>query len=59
MKHNEFSQEQNQTPASAPQPTSAADLTQNEFDFAPSLAARNDRNDAFSANIESPVLLLP
>jgi hypothetical protein len=36
MKHNKFSQGQNQKPASASRPTAAADLNQNEIDFAPS-----------------------
>ena len=36
MKHNKFSRDQNQKPASASRPTLAADLNQNEIDFAPS-----------------------
>ena len=36
MKHNKFSQGQNQKPASASRPTAAADLNQNEIDFEPS-----------------------
>ena len=36
MKHNKFSQDQNQNPASASPPTAAADLNRNEFDFTPS-----------------------
>ena len=36
MKHNKFSQGQNQKLASASRPTAAADLNQNEIDFAPS-----------------------
>jgi hypothetical protein len=36
MKHNKFSQDQNQKPASASRSTAAADLNQNEIDFAPS-----------------------
>jgi hypothetical protein len=36
MKHNKFSQDQNQKPANAPRPTSAADLNQSAIDFAPS-----------------------
>jgi hypothetical protein len=35
MKHKRFSQDQNQQPASASRPTAAADLNQNEIDFAP------------------------
>ncbi len=36
MKHNKVFQHQNQTPASASQPTAAADLSQNEIEFVPS-----------------------
>jgi hypothetical protein len=36
MKHNKFSQDQNQKPAGVSLPTAAADLNQNEIDFAPS-----------------------
>jgi hypothetical protein len=36
MRHKSFSQEQNQKPAGASRPTAAADLNQNEIDFAPS-----------------------
>jgi hypothetical protein len=36
MKHNKFSQDQSQKPASASRPTAAANLNQNEIDFAPS-----------------------
>jgi len=36
MKHNKFSQEQKQKPASAPPPTAAADSMQKEIDLAPS-----------------------
>jgi hypothetical protein len=36
MKHNKFSQGQNQKPAGARQPTAAADLNQREIDLAPS-----------------------
>jgi hypothetical protein len=36
MKHQKFSQDQNKKPASASQPTAAADLNQNAIDFAPS-----------------------
>jgi len=36
MKHKNFSQNQNQKPASASRPAAAADLNQNEIDFAPS-----------------------
>ena len=36
MKHNKFSQDQNQNPAGASPPTAAADLNRNEIDFAPS-----------------------
>jgi len=36
MKHNKFSQGQNQKPAGASRPTAAADLNQNEIDFEPS-----------------------
>jgi hypothetical protein len=36
MKHKHFSPDQNQKPASASPPTAAADLNQNEIDFAPS-----------------------
>jgi hypothetical protein len=36
MKHKNVSQDQNQKPASASRPTLAADLNQNEIDFAPS-----------------------
>ena len=36
MKHNKFSQDQNQEPASASRPTAAANLNRNEIDFAPS-----------------------
>ena len=36
MKHNKFSQDQSQKPASASRPTAAADLNQNEIDFVPS-----------------------
>ena len=35
MKHNKFSQNQNQKPASASQPTVVADLIRSEIDFAP------------------------
>ena len=35
-KHNQFSQNQNQPPGSAPQPAAVADLKRNEDDFAPS-----------------------
>ena len=34
--HNQFSQNQNQPPASARQPAAGADLTRNEVDFTPS-----------------------
>ena len=36
MKHKNFSQDQNQKTAGASQPIVAADLNQNEIDFAPS-----------------------
>ena len=36
MKHNIFSQHEDQKPASPSRPTAAADSTQNEIDFAPS-----------------------
>ena len=36
MKNNKFSPDQNQKPAGASAPASAADLNQNEIDFAPS-----------------------
>jgi len=36
MKHKNFSQDQNQKPVRASQPTAAVDLNQNEIDFAPS-----------------------
>src|ERR1035437_6175482 len=36
MKHNKFSKDQNQKPASASRPTAAADLNQSGIDFAPS-----------------------
>jgi Protein of unknown function (DUF2934) len=36
MRHKSFSQDQNQKPARALRPTAAADLNQNEIDFAPS-----------------------
>ena len=36
MKHNKFSQDQNQEPITAPWPTAAAGLNQNAIDFAPS-----------------------
>ena len=36
MKHNKFSQDQNQRPASALRATAATDLNQNETAFAPS-----------------------
>jgi hypothetical protein len=36
MKHNKFSQDEDPTPASAPQPGAYADLKQNELDFVPS-----------------------
>jgi predicted subunit of tRNA(5-methylaminomethyl-2-thiouridylate) methyltransferase len=36
MKHNKFSQNQNQKPAGASETAAAADLNQNEIDFAPS-----------------------
>jgi hypothetical protein len=36
MRHKRLSQDQNQKPASASRPTAAADLNQNEIDFAPS-----------------------
>ena len=36
MKHNKLSQDHNQTLASASQPIAAADLSQNEIEFAPS-----------------------
>jgi hypothetical protein len=36
MKNNKFSQDHNQTPAGARQPTAAADLKQQEIDLAPS-----------------------
>jgi hypothetical protein len=36
MKPNEFSQDQNQTPASASRPTAAADLNPGGIDFVPS-----------------------
>jgi hypothetical protein len=36
MKHNKFSQDQKQKPASASLPTAAADLNQKETDLAPS-----------------------
>ena len=35
-KHNQFSRNQHQPPASAPPPAAVADLKQNEDDFAPS-----------------------
>jgi hypothetical protein len=35
MKHNEFSENQNQKPANASRPIASADLNQNEIDFAP------------------------
>jgi hypothetical protein len=35
-KHNKFSQNQKQQPASAPQPPAVVDLKRNEADFAPS-----------------------
>jgi len=36
MKHKNFSQGQNQKPASASRPSAAVDLNKNEIDFAPS-----------------------
>jgi len=36
VKHNKFSQNQNQPPACAPQAAAVADLKRNEDDFAPS-----------------------
>ena len=36
MKHNKFSQDQNQKPAGASVSAAVADLNQNEIDFAPS-----------------------
>jgi hypothetical protein len=36
MKHNKFSQDQNQKPAGASGSAAVADLNQNEIDFAPS-----------------------
>ena len=36
MRQKSYSQDQNQKPASASRPTAAADLNQNEIDFAPS-----------------------
>ena len=36
MKHNQFSQDQNQKPAGASVAAAVADLNQNEIDFAPS-----------------------
>ena len=36
MKHNKFSQDQNQKPAGVSRPTAAADLNQNEINFVPS-----------------------
>jgi Protein of unknown function (DUF2934) len=36
MKHNKFSQDQNQKSAHTTQPTAIADLNQNEADFVPS-----------------------
>jgi hypothetical protein len=36
MRHKRLSQDQNQKPAGASRPTAAADLNQNEIDFAPS-----------------------
>jgi hypothetical protein len=36
MKHNQFTQNQNQKPAGVSRPAAAADLNQNEIDFAPS-----------------------
>jgi hypothetical protein len=36
MRHKSFSPDQNQKPAGASRPTAAADLNQNEIDFAPS-----------------------
>jgi hypothetical protein len=36
MKHNKFSQDQNQKPAGASQPAAVEELNQNENDFAPS-----------------------
>jgi hypothetical protein len=36
MKHNEFSQGQNQKPSGAPRPAEIADLNKSEIDFAPS-----------------------
>jgi predicted subunit of tRNA(5-methylaminomethyl-2-thiouridylate) methyltransferase len=36
MKHNKFPQNQNQKPAGASETAAAADLNQNEIDFAPS-----------------------
>ena len=36
MKHNKYSQNQNQKPASVLPPAAVADLNQNEIDFAPS-----------------------
>jgi hypothetical protein len=35
MKHNKFPQDQNQKPASAARPATAADLNQNEINFVP------------------------
>lgn len=52
MKHNEFSQYENQTSASASRPTAAADLNRSEIDFAPSAdevarrACFNDTNQS-------------
>jgi hypothetical protein len=40
MKHNKFSQNQNQKPASASRPTAAADLNQNDFAPSPDEVAR-------------------
>ena len=36
MKHNKFFPDQNQKPATAPRPTAAAALNQNEINFTPS-----------------------
>jgi hypothetical protein len=36
MKHNKFSQDQNQKPAGASRPAAAEELNQNAIDFAPS-----------------------
>jgi hypothetical protein len=36
MKHNKFSEDQDQKPAAAPQPAAAAALSQNESNFTPS-----------------------